>query len=100
MVGGLIFLSVSKGTNRLAAQRGGASRRTTREAVAGPMISFAGRWNTGGAVLCQRQRVTRLARRPRPLRRPSVASAALPLDAVENVLPILQMQDGALEFFE
>jgi hypothetical protein len=30
----------------------------------------------------------------------SVASAALPLDAVENVLPILQMQDRALEFFE
>ena len=30
----------------------------------------------------------------------SVANAALPLDAVENVLPILQMQDRALEFFE
>src|SRR5882757_2193329 len=30
----------------------------------------------------------------------SVASAALPLDAVENVLPILRMQDRALEFFE
>jgi hypothetical protein len=29
----------------------------------------------------------------------SVASAALPLDAVENVLPILRMQDRALEFW-